>query len=235
MIRRIRRRLTVLRDEQSGLSMPELLVAAILTALLLAMVGTMFVQTTRLVADAAQTRNSNGTASSISNGITSVLRTATTVPKQGSTVPLPAIISGSRNSLTVLTYSDTSAVDPKPIKVTYSIAGGVITELRCQLTLSAAGFWQTGGCGSPISRVLGEGLQNAAGDTLFSYRNGGGDAIVIGNNPLTDAQRLLVSSINVTVKVQAPGVGENVGTLTDPVVITSTVVMRNLGLDTGQE
>ena len=52
---------------------------------------------------------------------------------------------------------------------------------------------------------------------------------MIGNQPLTAAQRAVVGSIVVTVRVKAPG------STNDPVVITSTVVLRNLGLDTGEE
>lgn len=217
-----------LREEQAGLSMTELLVAAMLTAIMLVMVGTMFVQTTKLVAAASQTRNSNGVASSISNGITSVLRTATTLAKSGSEIPDPAIVAGTRNSLTVYAFSDTNAANPAPVKVTYSIADGKLSETRCSGTISG-GFWAFGGCSTTSTRVLGEGLLNTAGDTLFTYRSGGGNPIVIGNNPLTDAQRATVGSITVTVKVKAPG------STNDAVVIISTAVLRNLGLDTGAE
>jgi hypothetical protein len=228
-MRRLNRLVARVRDDQAGISMAELLVAAVLTTILLVMVGTIFVQTTRLTTAAAQTRNSNGIAASMSNTITSVLRTATTLAKSGSEIPDPAIVSGTRNTLTIYAFSDTNAANPAPVRVTYSIDpdGNRLKETRCT-GISSGGFWTFGGCSATVIRYIGEGLQNSASDTLFSYRTGGGDVIVIGNNPLSAAQRASVGSIVVTVKAKAED-SEN-----DPVVITSTVGLRNLGLNTGE-
>lgn len=234
MMRRLRAGLTRLRDDQSGLSMTELLVASILTAIMLVMVGTMFVQTTRLTTAASQTHNSNAVAASMSNGITSVLRTATTLAKSGSEIPDPAIVSGSREALTIYAFSNTNAANPAPVRVTYAIEdldldGKLeLAETRCT-GVASSGFWTFGGCATTSKRSLGEGLLNTGSDTLFSYRDAGGAAIVIGTTPLTAAQRAVVGSIVVTVRVKAPGSNN------DPVLITSTVVLRNLGLDTGAE
>jgi len=229
MMRWLHQRFARIRGDEAGLSMTELLVAAMLTSVMLVMVGTMFIQTLRLTTAATQTRNSNGVASSMSNGITSVLRTATTRAVSGTEIPEPAIVSGTRNSLTIYAYSDTIAATPAPVKVTYWIdSAGVLWEKRCAGTASG-GFWTYGGCGTGVDRRLGDGLQNSASDTLFGYRSGDGNIIVIGNNPLSDAQRATVGSITVTVKVKAPG------STNDAVVIASTVVLRNLGLDTGAE
>ncbi len=234
MMRRLHTRLARLREDESGLSLTELLVSAILTAIMLAMIGTMFVQTTRLTTAAGQTHNSNAVAASMSNGITSVLRTATTLAKSGSEIPDPAIVSGSREALTIYAFSNTNAANPAPVRVTFSItdtdADGFkeITETRCT-GVSSGGFWTFGGCTSTVNRAFGEGIQNAASDTLFGYRDAGGTPIVIGTTALTAAQRAVVGSIVVTVRVKAPG------STNDPVVITSTVVLRNLGLDTGED
>ncbi len=234
MMRRLHTGLARLRDDESGLSMTELLVSAILTAIMLAMIGTMFVQTTRLTTAAGQTHNSNAVAASMSNGITSVLRTATTLAKSGSEIPDAAIVSGTRNALTLYAFSNTNAANPAPVKITFSITdvdsdGHLeITETRCT-GVASGGFWTFGGCASTANRRFGEGIQNSVSDTLFAYRTAGGAPIVIGNNPLSDAQRAVVGSIVVTVRVKAPG------STNDPVVITSTVVLRNLGLDTGED
>lgn len=231
MMRGLRKRLARLVKDDAGLSMSELLVAAILTSLLLIMVGTMFIQTTKLVSAAGQTRTSNGTASTMSNGITSVLRTATTIPKSGSEIPTPAIVSGTRNSLSILAYSETDPSNPTPTKVTFSIVtlpSGLLELQKSVCTgVLSGGFWTFTGCTSTVVQKLGVGILNGTGDTLFAYRTGSGDPIVIGNTPLTAAQRESVGSIVVTVKVRAPD------STNDPVVITSTVVLRNLGLDTG--
>jgi Tfp pilus assembly protein PilV len=234
MMRRLHARLVRLRDDDSGLSMTELLVSAILTAVMLTMVGTMFVQTTRLTTAASQTHNSNAVAASMSNGVTAVLRTATTLAKSGSEIPDPAIVSGSREALTVYAFSNTSFSSPAPTKITYSITDTdldgflELTETRCT-GVASGGFWTFGGCTATSTRAFGEGLQNTVSDTLFTYRDAGGIPMVIGTSSLTPAQRAVVGSIVVTVRVKAPG------STNDPVVITSTVVLRNLGLDTGEE
>lgn len=229
MMRRIARRFTRLRDDQSGLSMTELLVAAMLTTVMLALVGTMFVQITRLTTVANQTRTSNGVAANMSNSITSVLRVATTRAITGSVIPEAAIVAGTRSSLTVYSYSNTSAANPAPVKMSYALdASGKLTETRCVGT-SSGGFWYFAPCATTSSRVLGTGLLAPTGvsNQLFTYRDANGTPFVIGTGSLSDTQRASVGSITVTVRVRAEG------TTTDPVFISSTVVLRNLGLDTG--
>jgi type II secretory pathway pseudopilin PulG len=233
-MRRLHTRLVRLREDESGLSMTELLVSAILTSIMLAMIGTMFVQTTRLTTAASQTHNSNAVAASMSNGVTAVLRTATTLAKSGSEIPDPAIVSGSREALSIYAFSNTSFSSPAPTKITYSITDSdldgflELTETRCT-GVASGGFWTFGGCAATTKRSFGEGLQNSVSDTLFSYHDAGGAPIVIGTTALTAEQRKVVGSIIVTVRVKAPG------STNDPVVITSKVVLRNLGLDTGEE
>ena len=232
MMRRIARRVTRLRDEQSGLSMTELLVAAMLTTVMLALVGTMFVQITRLTTAANQGRTSNGVAADMSNSITSVLRVAATRPVTGSVIPEAAIVAGTRSSLTLYSYSNTDGNNPlavKMAKITYTLnASGALTETRCTGVLTG-GFWYFSTCTPSTTRTLGTGLLAPTGvtDQLFTYRDGNGDPYVIGTGSLSDTQRASVGSITVTVRVRAEG------TTSDPVIISSTVVLRNLGLDTG--
>ncbi len=51
-----------LRREDAGISMTETLVAVVLTTLMMAMVGTMFVQVTRITTASNDTQTSNGLA-----------------------------------------------------------------------------------------------------------------------------------------------------------------------------
>lgn len=219
-----------LRDDQSGLSMAELLIAMMLTSIILLMVGSFFIQTTKLTAQAAQLRESTGSAANIANGITSVLGVATTLAKAGSEIPDPAVVAGTRSSVTVYSYANTSATDPAPVKVTFTLdAAGTVTETRCTGTKSA-GFWTFGSCAASSTRTLGAGVLAPTGtsDQLFTYRNGSGTAYAIGTGSLTAAQRAEVSSIVVTLRVQSDG------SSTEPVLIRNTVVLRNLGLETGE-
>lgn len=225
----IRSRMLLLREE-SGLSLAELLIAMMLTSIMLVMVGSFFIQTTKLTASATQLRESTGSAANIANGITSVIGVATTLSKAGSEIPDAAIVAGTRSSLTVYSYANTTASDPAPVKVTFTLdATGKVTETRCAGTKSA-GFWTFGTCSASSTRTLGTGLLAPTGtsDQLFTYRSGSGTEYAIGTGSLTATQRASVSSIIVTVRVQAEG------SSTEPVVIRNTVVLRNLGLETGE-
>jgi Tfp pilus assembly protein PilW len=209
--------------------MAEILVAMMLTTLILVMVTSMFISTSKLTMAASQTRNSNGVAANISNSITSVLRVATTLAKSTSAIPDPAIVSGTRSSLTLYSYSNTNAANPAPVKVTFALDGsGNLTETRCT-GVASGGFWTFGSCSATSTRTVGTGLlaPTSTADQLFTYRDAGGTPFVIGTGSLSATQRAAVGSIIVTVRAQATG------SQTDPVIISSTVVLRNLGLDTG--
>jgi len=226
MNRRIGPALRRLVDDR-GLSMTELLVGMLLTAVVMAMVGSFFMTTAKLTTAATQTRESNGTAANIANSITSVVRMATTLAKAGSEIPDPAIVAGSRSSLTLYSYANTSAGDPAPVRVTFTLdATGKVTETRCTGTKSG-GFWTFGSCAATSTRILGVGVLAPTGtdDQLFTYRDGTGTPMVIGTGSLSAAQRADVSSIVVQVRVQAPNAS------TEPVLVRNTVVLRNLGLE----
>jgi Tfp pilus assembly protein PilW len=223
----MRRVSTRLRGEESGLTLVELLVSGLLTVLMLVMASTMFIQTAQITANSTQTSNSNNDASNIANELTSVLRVATTLAKSGQAVPDPAIVSGSRESLTIYSLSNTSASDPSPVRVTFAIGTDrKITESRCTSTASG-GFWTFGGC-TVTTRNLGGNVVLLTGvdDQLFTYYTSTGAPILIGAGTLTAAQRATVASIRVYVSVKAAGSN------TEQVVISNKVVLGNIGLDT---
>jgi hypothetical protein len=152
---------------------------------------------------------------------------ATTLAKSGQAIPDPAIVSGTRESLTLYSLSNTSATDPSPVRVTFTIGSDrKITETRCTSTASS-GFWTFGGC-TPTTRNLGGNvvLLTGATDQLFTYYTATGAPIAIGAGSLTAAQRATVASIRIYVSVRAAGSN------TKQVVISNTVVLGNVGLDT---
>jgi Tfp pilus assembly protein PilW len=223
----IRRALSRLRGEESGLSLVELLVSGMLTVIMLVMASTMFIQTAQITANSTQTSNSNNDASNIANEVTSVLRVATTLAKSGQAIPDPAIVSGNRESLTIYSLSNTSASNPSPVRVTFTIgADRKITESRCTSTASG-GFWTFGGC-TVTTRNLGGNVVPSTDvtDQLFTYYTTTGAPILIGADNLTAAQLPTVASIRVYVSVRATGSN------TKPVVISNKVVLGNIGLDT---
>jgi Tfp pilus assembly protein PilV len=223
----IRRAPNRLRDDQSGLSLVELLVSGLLTVIILVMISSMFIQTAKITANSTQTSNSNNVASNIANEVTSVVRVATTLAKSGQAVPDPAIAAGTRESLTVYSLSNTNANNPSPVRITYTIGTDrTVTEERC-LAAASGGFWTFGGC-TPTTRNLGGAVTPVTGtvDQFFTYYTANGSPILIAAGSLTATQRATVASIRVYVSVLATG------SKTKRVVISNTVVLGNIGLDT---
>lgn len=229
MIRRIARRL---RSDDSGLSLAELLVSALLSLLILAMIGTFFIQTAKLTANSTQTTNSSNDAANIANEITSVVRVATTIPKSGQPAPDAAIVTGKKDSLVIYSLSNTDAATLAPVKVTFEIAdpkgdgSRTLKETRCIASLSA-GFWNFGGC-TPTVRYLGNNLMpiTGASDQLFTYLNATGGVIPFdGTGKIASTDLAKVASIVVLVSVRS------YGSRTQQVVISNKVVLGNLGLE----
>lgn len=226
----MRRMLARLRRDEAGLSLSELVISSMLTILVLSMVAVLFVQTTKITAASQQTNNSVSIASNVANEITSVLRVATTNLRTGQTVADAAIVSGTRSTLTLYSLSNTNADEPAPVMITYAtdpLTQGLI-ETRCTAKKSG-GFWKFAPCGETTTRDLGIGVLPATGtsDQLFTYYDGNDVEMVIGTDNLSDAQRLRVAKIKVQVVALATE------SRNDPVKIVNTVVLGNLGLNSG--
>lgn len=233
----VRKALKRLREEQSGLSFVEIMVAITLTTVIMIMVTSMFIQTAKISTAAGQIRDANGNASNIANRVTSVLRVATSNPRQNST-PEPAVVDGTRSSLTIYSLSDvTNPTSPAPVKVTFTFTPataskpGFVTEVRCTGNTSGS-YFTFSPCASSTSRVIGDGVLAPTGpaNQLFTYMDVNGTVLVPGTGgtgSLTAAQEAIVASIIVTVRTQQKG------STTQPVLVSNTVVLRNIGLDTG--
>jgi Tfp pilus assembly protein PilW len=222
VIRALARRL---RADERGMSLTELLVASGLTLAIMAMVGTMFIQTTRVTAASNQTRSSTAIAGNVVNSISTVLRVATPLAKANTAQPDPAIVAGENDSLTVYSLTNANPGNPAPLKVTFTLDDGVLTETRCPSVASSI-YWVFPSCtGVTTVRTITEGLVGDADTPLFTYVDVNGDPIAVGDGALTLTQRRAVVAVLVSVTAQATGAQ------TDPVVIENTVVLRNLGLE----
>jgi Tfp pilus assembly protein PilW len=218
-----------LRENQAGLSLAEILVAVMLSMLILVMVTSFFIQVGKITTNAGQQRDANRNAANISNEVTSVLRVASTLPKLNSASPDPAIVDGTRSSLTLYALSNTTATKPAPVKITFTLDGtGKVTETRCTGTANG-NYYTFGSCASTSTRTLGTNVLAPSGtsDQLFTYLDVNGTAMAIGTGSLSATQRAAVASIIVTVRTQATNSAAR------PVIVSSTVVLRNIGLDTG--
>ncbi|MCU1437699.1 MAG: hypothetical protein JWP66_786 [Naasia sp.] len=212
-----------LRAEDSGISMIELLVSMMLSAVLLTLVGTMFVNVARATTNANTTRQAATVAGTIANDVARSIRFSVQNPVQNQLALDPAVIAATPTSLTLSALVDTSATTPVPTKLRYSIVDGRLVAERWTTTTTAGGYFLFG-TGTPTSsRVLGGTISSPAGSPLFTYLDGTGATLTPGATGLTAAQRATVAAIRITVQVQAPG-----GSAA-PVMLENTVGMPNLG------
>lgn len=225
----IRRALRRLRSEDAGLSLAELLVSGLLTIVIMAMVGSMFVQTAKITIASTHTTASNNVASNIANELTSSIRVATTLAKSGQILPDPAVAEASREKLVIYSLSNTSASNPAPVRITVTVkADRTVNVERCT-AVESGGFWTFGSCGSLENRNLGGALTAVSGtDQLFTYYTSSNTVLNPGAGSLSATDRAKIAKIKVYVSVQATA-----GSSTKPAVISNLVVLGNLGLDTG--
>lgn len=218
-----------LRADQRGLTMAEVLIASMLTMVILVIVTSMFVQTTRITSASNQTKQSNAVAANVMNELTAVLRVAATNPRSNSAIPEAAIQAATRSSITFYAYSNTNAANPAPVKVTFALnASNEVWETRCA-GVASGGYYTFSSCASTSTRMLGKEVLAPTGtaNQLFTYLDANGAAIVIGSGAMSSADRDRVASIKVQVRAR------DISSKNDPVFVSNTVYLRNLGLDSG--
>lgn len=208
------------RAGDAGASLTELLVTMFVSGIVLAIVGTMFVNVARITTNSNASTQRNSIAGNIMSELSKVIRTASTNPTSGT--PDPAIISGTGTALTLYSYVDANPASPAPTKVGFRIdAQGQVIEDRWTASISNS-YWVF--TGSPTSRPLGGPVTTAAAP-LFSYIEADGDVITVASSGLTAAQRATVASVRVNVTLD-----NTLTTGADPIIVVNTVGMPNLKL-----
>jgi type II secretory pathway pseudopilin PulG len=227
LIARLHHRLRA--EGERGLTMVELLVAAIITGFILVLVATFFVQVTRVTTTSVQTGNSSQIASTAMFEISNVIHQATTIPVNGGS-PLVAVNTANINKLVIYALVDVdTSTNPVPSRVTFDASSGEIIETRCAATASGA-FWTFSTCSSTKTRDIGGVVQapnvtmTPPQNTLFSYLDSNGNPIALSSGSVPPASIPSIASIQVSVNILAPK------STTAPVYITSNVGMPNLGL-----
>jgi hypothetical protein len=224
----VKRRIAALRAEpEAGVTLVELMVGIFLTALVLAMIGGFFLQTTRITSTAVQSNTTNGTAANAMQEISSVVRLATKVQASGTTTGLPPVVSATSTKLVInALVSVTNPSDPAPTQVTFDSSSGSIVESRCVAT-KQSGYWVFSTCASTSSRNLGGPVvaPSAGQNALFSYLDSTGATLAMSNGTLPATAYPSVATITASVKMQAAG-----QTILPPVYITGNIGMPNIGL-----
>jgi len=221
----LRRRLDPAAKAEAGVSLVELIVVMFITSIVLAIVGSMFINVANVTSNANGTNTRNAVAANVMNAMTKVISTASNNAVSGQDDPDPAIVSGTASALTIISYVDTSPTNPMPTRVTYRVdSAGQVFEDRVAGVVSGSFFVFTG---ATTSRPLGGPIVSSG---LFTYLNKVGDVVTPGATGLSYAQRNTVASIRLNVVIaNTTTTGTATGTNgNDPVQITNTVGMPNL-------
>lgn len=202
----------------AGLSLTELLVTIMLTAIVMTMIGSMFINVARVTSNSNSTSTKSSIAANMMDAVSKVIRTAANIPVAGSDVPNPAIVAGTSNTLTLYSYVDTNSNAPEPTKVAYRVdSNRNLIEDRWKGT--TAGGYSTF-ASTATSRVLGGPVLTPTGSgALFTYIDSAGNIA----DTSTDFES--VASIRVTI-----GMTNQLTTGSDPILLVNTVGMPNLKL-----
>lgn len=202
MIRGMRQRVRV-HDE--GITLVELLVVMMLSALVMTLAGTMFINVARATTSANGLRQSTAEAANIMTVASTDIRAGTRVPRPAAD-PYPAVQPGSSDrQLVLVTFSDTGPVLDAPIQVRYRVDRGRMLQERwaSSTTFPLASA-------PPFTRILGESV-NATGP-IFTYYDLAGARVT---DLSTESQRAKVASIRVELTVTAPQSSESVKIVND--------------------
>ncbi|MDP3208198.1 MAG: prepilin-type N-terminal cleavage/methylation domain-containing protein, partial [Rhodoglobus sp.] len=119
IIRRVQARAT----DDSGVSITELLVTIMISGIVLAAVGTMFINIALVTNNSNRTIERNGIATNIMDSVTNVIRTASNNAIATSVDPDPALVVATANSLTIYSFVNTNPTLPAPTKVRFTFDG----------------------------------------------------------------------------------------------------------------
>ena len=229
---RLRTLRRTLRTGQAGISLPELLVAMALAAVVMTLVVTFFATVSRTLSRDAAASSNTETASLGMRELTRVLRSGTEIMVKDNP-NLPVFLAASAREVTLHSFLDTDAALPKPLRVNFRVtATGELVETRWAAVPVNLTFWEF----SPAvesQRVI---IRGVAGTVpVLRYFNAAGTELVPattstppGGVPVTGlstAQLREVVAVEIRLSVQTDPTGR-----ADAVEMLNTVGIPNLGV-----
>jgi len=215
--------------DERGITLVELMVAILVLGILSTMVVNLYVQTQRAVTTSSDVTLNTKTASNIMNEMSRVIRSSSTNPKGGGLFDA-AIVDARPNTLTVLAYVDTDAVNPKPVRVQFAINATTrqIIETRWSAKPGVNGLWTFDAPITVVSTRTLPGAIVASGGSLFTYFKADRTTeMVAPAGGLDEAKRLTIAAVKVNLLVQA---SQNASA--KPLALSNMVGLPNLGLET---
>jgi len=222
---RLRARLSRAASDDAGVSLVEVLVTMMVSAVLLAIAGSLFVSVAQATTASNQTRDAAAVAGNGANAIGRAVRSAVQLAKLNQVALEPAIIAGSDSSLTLSSLvMESSSTSLEPVQIRYSVVGGALIE-ETWTGSSTTGYWLFPSAATSTKNLGSTIVPAATGETpLFSYLDAAGAPIVAAAGGLTPAQRLAVTSVRLVLRVQSASSATSA-----PVIIDTVIGMPNLG------
>ena len=227
-----RRAMHKLRDNQSGISMVELLVSMIILGMILALITGMYISTSRVVATGTSVNTSTKAASVGLNELSRAIRFAASHPVSGQALDDPAFVVAKKDLLTVTGYFNVDSANPKPTKLAFTIdAQGRLIEVRYDSYVVSSGFWAFKTTAASTQILTGALIPPTGSEPqLFTYLDSNNAPLTMPTTGLTSSQLPTVASVQIYFKLKS-----DASVTGNPVAFQSVVGVPNLGISrTGQ-
>ena len=212
----------------AGLTLLELLVAMGVSSILIALVATVFVTTSRVFTDQEGATDSARMASTAMNEVTRVVRAGTELPESGKTANTPVFAYAGAGSLE-LSASMNAAISifSAPVKVSFGRnSANELVETRWAADRYLKIYWKFRDSPASARTIARSLLAPDKTRPLFRYFDKDGAALTpAAGASLSEDQRRNIASVQITMQVQANGSGR-----TAPVAIQNMVGLPNLGV-----
>lgn len=212
----------------AGLTLLELLVAMGVSSILIALVATVFVTTSRVFTDQEGATDSARMASTAMNEVTRVVRAGTELPEAGKTANTPVFAYAGAEKIEMAAFIDAeSSKDPAPVKVSFGRnSANELVETRWAAYRYLKIYWKFRDSPASARTIARSLLAPDKTRPLFRYFDKDGAALTpAAGASLSEDQRRNIASVQITMQVQANGSGR-----TAPVAIQNMVGLPNLGV-----
>lgn len=236
-MRRLAARLRPGMQEDSGITLVELLVVMLLSSVIMTACVALFVSVARNTTKSIDTTHSTEDASNVMNVISTGIRAAVRYQVAGQTDLAPSVVAGSNSqSLTIITYTDAGPSFPDPLMVRFSVDSSrrMIEERWKPQIVNGYYVYPVSAAGVPTAqpyfkRALGDVVMNSASENLFTYYTGPCPSDSIGyvssTTPVTNSDRGKVAFIRFNLKLRSVGAQETVQ-------LDNKVGLPNMGITT---
>jgi Tfp pilus assembly protein PilW len=220
----LRTRAAHLRRDQRGITLAELLVAMALTAIVATLVVSIVATASRTLSSQALASTNSETGALAMRELTRVIRSGASIQLTGSTAASPIVTTAGATSLTVTSYIDSVVDVPVPVRASFTVTDGTLSEQRFAVTAVGAAFSvaATGG----TSRTLASGVTASTAEPLFTFYDAAGAIIPIpADGTLAETDLPRIAAVRIALAVQ-----RDASRGATSVALDTTVGVPNLGI-----